>query len=403
MSEAYDRVVAALRAHGCLVAHGCSVRADKARAKCPLHRDRRPSLVVTWDHRGAALFCHSCGRRGSVSIVEAIGLKMADLCETRWTGAEFLRIPKEVTRYVYRDLQGRLLAWKVRMSPKGFKWGRPDGHGGTAWNLRGVQPRLYRWPDLIDCQVVFLCEGEKSVDQLWDRGWPATCGPGGAGRWTPQCAQDLWTTGCRTLLVLPDNDRAGADHAELVASTMAAMVVTDPVQVRIVVPPGLLPLQNGVDWLEAGHSLEDLAEVANSAPVWTPTAAAEAAIERRRQLARDRQRRCRAARRVTLCMSEPGEPVTLRMSGDSPVTLRMSERSQPVTLSRVTRAHALSVHGKVLIRSTPEVRTDLSTPDLGKGVVEVLPRYFRSGSPDLGTVSGGHRSWDTSGWCRAPR
>ena len=335
MSEAYERVVGALRAHGCLEARGCSVRPNKARATCPLHRDRRPSLTVTWDHRGAALYCHSCRRRGTASIVEALGLKMADLFTTRWTGDEFPHLRTEVARYAYTDLQGRLLAWKVRLAPKAFLWGRPDGQGGTLWNLGGVKPGLYRLPDLIDCQVVCVLEGEKAVDALWDRGWPATCGPIGAGHWTPQYAQDLWTTGCRTLLVLPDHDRAGADHAQLVARTMAAINFADPVDVKVVVPPGLLAQQNAVDWLEAGHSLEELQAVVATTPVWTPTAVAEAALAHRRQLARDRQRRCRAARRITL-----------RMSEDKPVTLRKSERGLPVTRHAVTLVHALEVHGK---------------------------------------------------------
>ena len=65
--------------------------------------------------------------------------------------------------------------------------------------------------------TVYIVEGEKDVDRLWDLGLVATCNNGGAGQWESRYAE--WLTG-RTVVILPDNDELGSRHAAQVAQSL---------------------------------------------------------------------------------------------------------------------------------------------------------------------------------------
>jgi len=360
-AQPYDRIVQALRDRGCLQARGCYVRLDKTRAVCPIHRDVKPSLCVTWDVRGVGLYCHSC-HGGSEKIVAALGLKMADLCAARRMGTES-RLPATVAIYPYADLNGVAIAMKVRQEPKGFKWCRPDpsGKDGVSWNLKGVHPGLYRWRDLIDCDVVYLTEGEKSADVLWGLGQPATCGPWGAGRWDEQLSMDLYTTGCRELVILPDHDQAGAEHAELVAKITHALEVDTAIVIKVVLAPDLARKQNAVDWLvDGGRSEAELLAIVAQTSVWTPGATERRRLDRRRQQSRDLMRRLRATRRLAVDTGPDIRLLTRPMSDIHPLT---------VSALAVSAVHALQVHSKVLVSRDPGTPVVVPRDDLGTVVV----------------------------------
>ena len=119
-------------------------------------------------------------------VVGALGLLMADLFVR---GERRVTSPTIVAEYRYVSLAGEVLARKLRYSNKTFAWRRRGpAQGSWVWGLAGVDPGLYRLPDLCGRSQAFICEGEKAVDRLWSLGVPAACPPCGAayGTWNGQ-------------------------------------------------------------------------------------------------------------------------------------------------------------------------------------------------------------------------
>lgn len=174
---------------------------------------------------------------------------------------------RECAVYPYTDENGDLLFEVVRFEPKDFRQRRPDGRGGHVWNLKGVRLVPYRLPDLIENlaqdQTVFLVEGEKDVDRLRALGIPATCNPAGAGKWRDEFSA---TFDGADVVILPDNDDAGREHAEKVARSL----VDHASRIRIVELPNLPRKGDVSDWLKAGGTVEALHDLVGQAPTWRP-------------------------------------------------------------------------------------------------------------------------------------
>lgn len=166
------------------------------------------------------------------------------------------RQPQQETHYKYRDAAGNLVFEVVRKVPKDFRQRHPDPDqpGKWIWNMKGIERVPYRLPELLAAPVdslVFIPEGEKDADRLASLGLVATCNVGGAGKWHKEYSQHLQG---RAVVILPDNDQAGRDHAADVAKKLAGIAAS----VRIVELPGLPEKGDVSDWLAAGHTLADL-------------------------------------------------------------------------------------------------------------------------------------------------
>jgi len=160
---------------------------------------------------------------------------------------------KIVATYDYADEGGQLRHQTVRYEPKGFKQRQPkvdnpDPHNGAHWvrSLEGMTPVLYRLPDLLAAdptQPVFIVEGEKDVDRAYQLGLVATTCAMGAGKW-----RDVYSASLRArhVVILPDNDQPGRDHAEQVALSLHGIAAS----VRILHLPGLPDGGDLSDWLE---------------------------------------------------------------------------------------------------------------------------------------------------------
>lgn len=166
-----------------------------------------------------------------------------------------------VATYDYRDESGELLFQVVRMQPKTFRQRRPNGTG-WEYKVKGTRQVPYRLPDLVAAplnQQVYVVEGEKDVDRLAKLGVIATCNAGGAGKWHKAHAEPLKD---RAVIVIPDNDEAGRDHAQKVAKSLKGIAA----DVRILELPDLPEKGDVVDWLDAGGTAEQLAKLPTSAP-----------------------------------------------------------------------------------------------------------------------------------------
>ena len=163
-----------------------------------------------------------------------------------------------VATYDYRNIEGDPVFQVIRYEPKGFSQRRPDGNGGCIHNLKGVDIVPYRLDCFHDKETVFIVEGERHADLLWDWGIPGTTNPMGAGKWREEFNRHF---AGKNVAILPDNDEVGRKHALDVAGHLLPVAIA----VKIVELPGLPEKGDIVDWVEAGHEKKELFELVTSA------------------------------------------------------------------------------------------------------------------------------------------
>jgi KaiC/GvpD/RAD55 family RecA-like ATPase len=228
--------------------------------RCPAHDDRTPSLTITTGDDGRTLLhCHAGCR--VEDIVARVDLTMRDLFVDAATPS--MTTPEIVQTYPYTAEDGTLLYESVRYVPKAFRQRRPNGRNGWIWKLDDptatppvTTPRvLLGLPELIDVTDIFIVEGEKDVRALQKLGLSATTNAGGAGQWRDDYAQQLSRTGALRVNIIPDNDEPGQTHA----ATVARSCHTAGIEARIVRLPDLRPKGDVSDYLDAGHTRDDLA------------------------------------------------------------------------------------------------------------------------------------------------
>lgn len=237
---------------------------DQWSARCPAHADNRASLSVKRGEEGKVLLnCHAGCE--TADIVAAMGLTMKDLfLPTKAKGSRTNGTGKIVAEYSYGDERGELLYQILRTASKGFKARRPDGNGGWVWKVNGVRRVLYRLPELLAADPktpVYIVEGEKDVDRLRGLGLVATCNPFGAGKWSADFNESLRR---RNVVIIPDNDEAGREHAEGVARNLTGIAE----EVRVLTLPGLQEHGDVSDWLDAGGNKRQLLRCTKAATTW---------------------------------------------------------------------------------------------------------------------------------------
>ncbi|MGI8552810.1 MAG: hypothetical protein ACR2PL_18785, partial [Dehalococcoidia bacterium] len=240
-------------------------------ARCPAHEDHTASLTIGEGQNGRALLHCFAGCRVD-AITQAMGLSLADLFPSvRVTHSRNGRSavgskPHIVECYDYTSAAGELLYQVVRYEPKDFRQRRPDGKGGWLWDMKGVTRVLYRLPDLANADPLapcFVVEGERDADRLASLGLIATTNAGGAGKWVAAYSEALRG---RHVVVLPDNDEPGRNHAEVVARSLNGVAAT----VRIVNLPDLPTKGDVSDWLDGGRTVDELQALVEAAPEYAP-------------------------------------------------------------------------------------------------------------------------------------
>ena len=220
-------------------------------AICPSHNDKTPSLSVTDGDNGKILIhCHA----GCEPLAVIDALKVRNL----WPEPVQKPVPapkrRIVSTYDYIDPDtGEVKLQVVRFEPKDFRQRRPDGKGGWSWSVPASERVLFNLLAVKSSdKLVCIVEGEKDVEALSKIGIVATCNPGGAGKW-----QDNYTAALagRDVLILPDNDEPGENHAYVVAKSLHGHAKT----VRVLRLPDLPNKGDVSDWIANGGSKRDLA------------------------------------------------------------------------------------------------------------------------------------------------
>lgn len=194
-------------------------------ARCPAHEDARASLsVAVGKDARVLLHCHAgCTPE---AICTAAGLTYPGDLFVKGNGSGTLD-DRIVATYDYA-VGGDCLVQKVRLFPKDFRLRHRLGDAPWAWNAKGIEVPLYNdWT--VDVarssgRPVYVVEGEKDADAMWDRGHAAVTNIGGAGKWRAAYSGAL--RGVTELVIIADRDAPGRAHAWQVYDSVSHVVPT---------------------------------------------------------------------------------------------------------------------------------------------------------------------------------
>jgi len=233
---------------------------------CPCHDDSDPSLSV-WD-KDNGRFSWKCFAG----------------CDYKMIGLELHKrklIPQPLSTgkllYDYLDEKGNAMMCVRRIEQddgkKKFLQYHYGKDGRRKLGIRGYvdKPPVFNLPVVkkaIEEQItVFIVEGEKHAVALQAEGIPATTNVGGAGKWRDYNSDQL--RGAK-VVILPDNDVPGRDHAQKVAKSLAGKAK----EIRILELPSLPPKGDVLDFLQDGKDhdkqIKRLKRLARQTPTYQP-------------------------------------------------------------------------------------------------------------------------------------
>jgi hypothetical protein len=200
-------------------------------------------------------------------ICAALNIEPKQLMPQR---TESRRRGRIVETYDYCTPDGKMAYQAVRFEPKDFRQRRRDPNNPTKWiwDLKGVQPLLYRLPEVIDAvknkKIIIIAEGEKDVNALVEHGFAATCNSGGAGKWPS--GMSAFLTGA-TVIIIGDNDElknpekhTGRDGAYKTAKALKKYA--SEIYIHF-----FEDAKDPYDWFAAGHTRDEFAALFET---WTP-------------------------------------------------------------------------------------------------------------------------------------
>ncbi len=224
--------------------------------------DQKPSLSFSLSPGGNKILGHCHAGCTPEEWLQGAGLQNKDL----YLNNEGKQPAEIIAIYNYVDKQGRLKYQVCRDRNKGFLQRQPDGKGGYRWNLHGVEPLIYRLPEvnaaILAGELILITEGEKDADAARQKFFiVATTNSGGAGKWKAELSEHLKGA---TVAILPDNDPQGKKHAAQVAENLRGTADS----VKVIELPNLPAKGDFSDWLETGGTKEALLLLIEESPEW---------------------------------------------------------------------------------------------------------------------------------------
>ena len=320
-------------------------------AYCPVHetdgnRHTKSLTLREGDRVPVIVHCHAGCE--SKTILQAVGIE----APSRRT----VNIP---TGYSYRDADGHEVRQKLRYEPKEFRICHKEA--GRHIYKYGPGPHvLYRLPEVVAAiqsrNTIFLLEGEKDVDRAVREGLIATTNiegasqPGQNSKWRRDYTVQL--TGATCIVLLPDNDPAGRAHMAHIGQQLIGRV-----QETILIDLGRLypdlPEKGDLsDWLNMGHTVEELLElVGKASPLRQPHESTPAPL-------------------LADAVDDESDEVTdeaAKITADSAEILRLAELNLlDYDRQRGTAAKALGIRGETLDKLVKEQRGDKEDSSSGK-------------------------------------
>jgi len=230
-------------------------------ALCPAHNDHEQSLSIKEADGKILVKCFASCKL--MDILKPLDLEPKDLFLDSHEAKLECREIEAI--YHYTDANGKPFE-VVRTKPKGFYQRRPNSKGGYINNLNGIVPTLYHQDKLSKAiehnEPIYLVEGEKDVDKLWRLGFVSSCNPMGAGKWRDSYSEALRGA---DLIIIPDSDKPGRGHAYHVAKSCYGAAG----RIRMLeLPDGSKDFS---DWLDNGHTIEELTQLADTSAEYEPS------------------------------------------------------------------------------------------------------------------------------------
>lgn len=242
------------------------------KAFCPIHEadgsGHSPSLTL------------AAGRKVAVVVKCQAGCEQSELLKVLDIAPEPRqnRAGRIVATYSYQDPTGREIRQKLRYDPKDFRIRHQDAAGHWIYKAGNGPAVLYRLPELqaaiAQGELIFVVEGEKDADRLASLGLVATCNIEGAAKpdqrpkWKAEYTAQL--AGAARVVLIQDNDDNGRAHMRHVAQQLRGKV-----KVQWLELPDLPAKGDVSDWLDAGHTLDELHSLVETATAPPPDRASE--------------------------------------------------------------------------------------------------------------------------------
>lgn len=168
---------------------------------------------------------------------------------------------KEISRDAFTDVDGNALHYEVRMEHPTEKKEFLQCDASGRWSIKHVETVLFNLPKIAPSTYALIVEGVKDAKTLIEWGFTATTNAGGAGNWKDSYSDALAGKIC---CIIPDNDIAGAKHAQVVGKSLTGKAK----EIRVLT---LSKIEKGdvTDWRDKeGGTKAQLTEMLKSAPLW---------------------------------------------------------------------------------------------------------------------------------------
>lgn len=236
------------------------VRGGYAILKAPCHDDNHMSGQLNLET--GYFHCHACNEGcWSDQLAKLYSLPAPPLKPGREGLVEQERA--QVSEYVYTDANGKPVYRSLKKSIPGRErksfW--QERWSGKGWDssegcMDGVERVFYNLPELLESEgPVLFVEGEKDVHTAARLGFTATTTPQGAGK--AKEVKDWSALVGREVVIVPDNDQPGEDHARDLIELLKDVAA----KVTVLNLPNLPEKGDLSDWVQMGGDKAKLTEL----------------------------------------------------------------------------------------------------------------------------------------------